>query len=79
MTITFWIYTISGLLACAGFVLILKSTFGKSRYKQKRGATPSQNASLVASTTDTGKGGGVSAMPIPRDPQQYTKAMSPKK
>ncbi|WP_143534932.1 hypothetical protein [Ruegeria meonggei] len=78
MTFTAWIHTVSGVITCIGIVLIIKSTFGKKRYLTKRGTTPSQNATFVASSynglnSDQGQAG-----PLPRDPHEYAKAMAPK-
>ncbi len=85
MSTGFWAYSIWGIVLLAIIGVYVVAIFRRSRSERKRvtrtpkGATPSQDSSLVASTTDTGKGGGVSAMAIPRDPQQYAKAMAPKK
>ena len=44
---------------------------------QNRGTEPSQNSSLVTGGIASGRGGHYSAITIPRDPQEYAKAMMP--
>lgn len=78
MTFTAWIYTVSGVITCIGIVLIIKSTFGKTRYSTKCGTTPSQNATLVASSYNGLNGDQGQAGLLPRDPHEYAKAMAPK-
>ena len=46
---------------------------------QNRGVKPSQNSSIAGGGLDGGRGGHNHYITVPRDPQKYTKAMSPKK
>lgn len=45
---------------------------------QNRGTEPSQNSTLVTGGIASGRDGHSSAITIPRDPQEYAKAMMPK-
>jgi len=78
MSFTGWVYLICGLIALIGIVFAARSSF-RNTQPRSRGTTPSQNATLVASSYGSGKGDYGSATTIPRDPQAYAKTMQPKK
>ncbi|MCI2398804.1 hypothetical protein [Aliiroseovarius subalbicans] len=51
----------------------------KNGPKQTRGTTPSQNGVIAGGGIDGGRGGHNHYVVIPRDPQEYTRVMTPKK
>lgn len=80
MSVTFWIYTVCGLIAFVGCFMIIRSTIKNERSNKIRGVEPGQGDQLIDHGTVLGGGGGhVSVSRVTRDPQEYAKAMAPKK
>ncbi len=80
MSVSFWIYGICGLIALVGSVLIFRSTIIGVRSDKIRGVDPGQGDQLIDHGTVLGGGGGhVTVSRVTRDPQEYAKAMAPKK
>jgi hypothetical protein len=80
MSATFWIYGTCGLIAVVGSVLIFSSTLKNERSQKIRGAKPGQGDQLIDHGTVLGGGGGhVTVSRVTKDPQEYAKAMAPKK
>ncbi|WP_037307023.1 hypothetical protein [Ruegeria halocynthiae] len=80
MSTTIWIYGICGLIAVFGSVFIVRSVIKNERSEKIRGVEPGQGEQLIDHGTVLGGGGGhVTVSRITRDPQEYAKAMAPKK
>lgn len=80
MSATLWIYGICGLIAVIGSVIIVRSAMRNERSEKIRGVEPGQGEQLIDHGTVLGGGGGhVTVSRVTRDPQEYAKAMAPKK
>ncbi|RBW56075.1 hypothetical protein [Ruegeria sp. A3M17] len=80
MITTFLIYGVCGLIAVVGSVLIVRSVIKNERSEKIRGVQPGQGDQLIDHGTVLGGGGGhVTVSRVTRDPQEYAKAMAPKK
>ncbi|WP_170329987.1 hypothetical protein [Ruegeria arenilitoris] len=84
MSTAFWAYSIWGVVLLAIIGVYMVAIFRRSKSNRKpvtrtpKGATPSQNATLVASSFNGLNGDQGQAGLIPRDPHEYAKAMAPK-
>ncbi|MCL6284319.1 hypothetical protein M3P21_12360 [Ruegeria sp. 2012CJ41-6] len=80
MSTTFWTYCICGLITVIGCFVIIRSVGRQTRSEKIRGVEPGQGDQLIDHGTVLGGGGGhVTVSRVTRDPQQYAKAMAPKK
>ncbi|MEW2916903.1 hypothetical protein AB1A64_07500 [Ruegeria sp. ANG10] len=72
---------IAGILAVVMLVAFLARSREKLDQKPKRGIHPGRGDQMINASYDSGGPGGGhgTIVRVPKDPQEYTKAMSPKK
>jgi hypothetical protein len=73
--------SIAGIFALVMLVALLARSRGKLDQKPKRGIHPGRGDQMINASYDSGGPGGGhgTIIRVPKDPQEYTKAMSPKK
>ncbi|NVO55129.1 hypothetical protein HW561_04920 [Rhodobacteraceae bacterium B1Z28] len=81
MSATLWIYGFCGMIALAGSIAIVKAIGRPKGSNRERGVEPGQGDSIIDHGTAMGISGGghPTASRVTKDPQEYAKAMAPKK
>ncbi|WP_298848481.1 hypothetical protein [uncultured Ruegeria sp.] len=78
MTVTVWIYGIATLMVIVGIVLAIRSSFARNKPKSAQGVKPGQGDTVVTGGETAGRGH-TTPIRISKNPQDYAKAMAPKK
>ncbi|CUH48333.1 hypothetical protein RUA4292_02511 [Ruegeria atlantica] len=78
MTIAVWIYSGAALIIIVGAVLAIRSSFSRDSAKSTHGVKPGHGDAVVSGGETAGRGHSTPVR-VSMDPQEYAKALAPKK